>query len=439
MSDQSNENEGIGAPRFDGPPAEDFSAPGRSVFGDDVSFDDDDDAIPHWSEPATGAVPQVGAGAGIAFEPSSGPEVSAPPAGGDTWAADPGSPRWANDPVDHVIEDSPADSSFDAESDAAAGFFEFDETSTPSQPLRVGRVEAVPDLSGETDLSQLAPLVGAGSDRDMTSAVVVGVGLAVVFLLAMAVGPALALAVVVVALTLAAVEFFTAVRVAGNHPAVLLGLTTVLMMPLAVYWRGEAALVLVTILAIVFGSLWYVTGVGAEGMLRGLATTILGVVYIGVLGSFAALMLSVDTYGTGLLTTAIILTVAYDTGGLVFGKLIGRTPLSPASPNKTIEGLMGGMGCTIGVALLLGIMGQPAPIAGNVFAGSGFSSMFVIGLVVALIAPIGDLAESQLKRDLKIKDMGTILPGHGGLLDRFDSMLFVLPTVWYAANALVLN
>jgi phosphatidate cytidylyltransferase len=63
----------------------------------------------------------------------------------------------------------------------------------------------------------------------------------------------------------------------------------------------------------------------------------------------------------------------------------------------------------------------------------------VIGLVVALIAPIGDLAESQLKRDLKIKDMGTILPGHGGLLDRFDSMLFVLPTVWYAANALVLN
>jgi len=131
--------------------------------------------------------------------------------------------------------------------------------------------------------------------------------------------------------------------------------------------------------------------------------------------------------------------VAYDTGGLWFGQLIGRTPLSPASPNKTVEGLLGGMGSVMAVAIIMGLIGAPAPIAGDVFSGSGFSSMFLIGIAVAIVAPIGDLAESQMKRDLNIKDMGTILPGHGGLLDRFDGLLFVLPTVWYLTDALVLN
>jgi phosphatidate cytidylyltransferase len=87
----------------------------------------------------------------------------------------------------------------------------------------------------------------------------------------------------------------------------------------------------------------------------------------------------------------------------------------------------------------MGILGQPAPLAGDTFSGSGLATMLIVGIAAALAAPIGDLAESQIKRDLGIKDMGTILPGHGGLLDRFDGLLFVLPTVWYVANALVFN
>jgi phosphatidate cytidylyltransferase len=88
---------------------------------------------------------------------------------------------------------------------------------------------------------------------------------------------------------------------------------------------------------------------------------------------------------------------------------------------------------------VMGVIGQPAPLAGDTFDGSGLFTMIVIGIAAALAAPIGDLAESQIKRDLGIKDMGTILPGHGGLLDRFDGLLFVLPTVWFAANAFVFS
>lgn len=432
MSDESSNNEGSGINPLDGPPPDDFAAPGRSVFGDDLSFDDDDDAIPHWSQPATGAVPQVGAGAGLSFDPAPPPSEADQPQGVAALTGDDHDPVWADG------EPGPAVAGDNDEVDGGVDFFEFDEEAAVEQP-RTGGTAPSDGPSGEIDLSQLAPLVGSGSGRDLSRAIGVGLGLAAVFLVSMSISSALTLGLVAVALTLAAVEFFNAVRVGGNHPAVLLGLTSVLLMPLAVYWRGEAALLLVIILTMVFGSLWYVLGVPTDGMLRGLGSTMLGVVYVGGLGSFAALMLAEETHGTGLLIVAVILTVAYDTGGLVFGRLLGRTPLSPASPNKTVEGLFGGMGSTVAVAVVMGLTGAPAPVAGDAFAGSGFSSVFLIGLAVAVMAPIGDLAESQIKRDLNIKDMGTILPGHGGLLDRFDGLLFALPTVWYLANALVLS
>jgi len=156
-----------------------------------------------------------------------------------------------------------------------------------------------------------------------------------------------------------------------------------------------------------------------------------------VLGSFAALMLAIDTYGTGLLTAAILLTVSYDVGGLAIGRVMGRTPLSPASPNKTREGLVGGMIVTVVAAVVMGVLAMPAPIAGSAIEGSGLGTALLLGIVVAIVAPIGDLAESQLKRDIGIKDMGSILPGHGGLFDRFDGLLFALPTTYYVANVLL--
>jgi len=438
MSDESNEFEGFrvvdsGEPVDDG--VDEFAAPGRSVFGDDdISFEEDDDAIPHWSEPPTGSVPQVGGDASMTFEPTPEPTLpEAEPAELAAWADVSSTPRLTNDGPDAAPPVQLGEVS-----DAADDFFGFDDDHDAG---RLGGSMPEPASAGEEPSlgASLGAVAGATGERDMPMAVIVGVALAVLFSAAMAVGPVAALVIVTIALSLAAVEFYNAVRVAGYQPAVLLGLTAVLSLPLAVYWKGEAAIGLVLVLAILFGSLWYVMGISPDGAMRGLGATLLGIVHIGVLGSFAALMLSVDTYGTGVLTVAVILTVFYDIGGLFIGKALGRTPLSSASPNKTMEGLIGGMVVVLIAAIVMGIIGQPAPLAGDTFDGSGLFTMIVIGIAAALAAPIGDLAESQIKRDLGIKDMGTILPGHGGLLDRFDGLLFVLPTVWFAANAFVFS
>ncbi len=421
MSDQ-NDNDGFRIVDG-GEPLDDDVVPGRSVFGDDDdSFVDDDAAVPHWSEPATGAVPQVGGSAdSVTFAPPDEPVLAeAEEEDLAAWADVSSTPRWADEdqplpPAEPLVVEESAD--------IADDFFAFDDSST-------GQAEE-PSLGDKLNATRGT----SGSDRDLPTAIVVGVGLAAAILAAMTIGPAAAVAVVTLFLGLAAVEFFNAVRVAGHQPAVLLGLAATVTMPLAVYWRGESAMPLVITLSVVFGALWYLTGVGNESPVRGLGTTLLGILHIGLLGSYATLMLSIPELGTGLLTAAVLVTVGYDVGALAIGKVMGRSPLSPASPNKTVEGLVGGMLVAVAVGVGMGVLGQPAPFAGDVWGG-GLAASLVLGLVGAFAAPIGDLAESQMKRDLGIKDMGSILPGHGGLLDRFDGLLFVLPATYYVARLL---
>ncbi len=304
----------------------------------------------------------------------------------------------------------------------------------PQEP--VGEVLGDEDFFGYEDQRGYAGVNAGGSapmsssDRDVPMAVLVGAFMAAVILVALQIGPALALVIATAVLGLAAVELLSAVRVAGYQPAVILGLAGVVTMPLAVYWRGADAIAVVLVLTVVFGALWYLTGVGVEGPIRGLAVTVLAVTYIGVLGAHAALMLRIPTHGTGLLTAAIVLTVAHDVSAMATGRAAGRTPLSRASPEKTLEGLLGGVIVTVAVGVVMGLVGMPAPIADP--PGS-FWTAVLLSVVVAVAAPIGDLAESMLKRDLDIKDMGSLLPGHGGVLDRFDAMLFTLPATYYVA------
>ncbi len=423
MSDDSKDFERFGIVDGGKLADDDFATPGRSVFDDDVSFEGDDDVVPHWKEKPTGTVPQVGGSpsGSVIFEPTEEPVLQeADPSELAAWAEASSSPGWADPQSDHdpvqpaAVGDvsTPTANAFFSDDDDGTGVGQF---GTPAAPG-----------AGADEQTLAAQLGGIASvptgERDMPMAIVVGLGLAATILAAMWVGPAVALVVVTVALGLGAVEFFNAVRVAGYQPAVLLGLTAIVMLPLAVYWRGEAAIALVLVLALVFGSLWYLMGVGTDGALRGLGVTMLGIVHLGVLGLFTASMLA---------------TVSYDVGGLAIGRVMGRTPLSPASPNKTREGLVGGMIVTVVAAVVMGVLAMPAPIAGSAIEGSGLGTALLLGIVVAIVAPIGDLAESQLKRDIGIKDMGSILPGHGGLFDRFDGLLFALPTTYYVANVLL--
>ena len=199
---------------------------------------------------------------------------------------------------------------------------------------------------------------------------------------------------------------------------------------LGAYWRFESAIPLILALTVTFTLLWYLTGVDRNMPIANTSITLFGVGYIGLLGCFIGLMLN-DENGIGMLLAAVLITVGYDTGGLLVGRLIGRTPLSSVSPNKTMEGLLGGMAISFLTGVI--VVGQITPFGQD---PGDLGTAFVLGLVGALAAPLGDLCESMLKRDLGIKDMGSVLPGHGGFLDRFDALLFVLPATYFTARLL---
>lgn len=273
--------------------------------------------------------------------------------------------------------------------------------------------------------SRFRPVEDGGGERDMATAVGVGVGLAVLAIVAMLISPALMVALVTAILGLAALEWFSVLDNAEWESAGLLGIGACVAFPLAIYWRGPVYYPM--LMFIVFAAIlaWFLVGAGGRDprVLEGSMSTLFGVVWIGGFGSSAAGILALPD-GRSLLLVAILATVAYDVGGLFIGRYLGHRRLSAASPNKTLEGLVGGMVLAFAITIVTVGIASLGP-------WTGFSAVLLLGLGSACAAPLGDLSQSLLKRDLGIKDMGSILPGHGGILDRFDSLLFVLPTVFW--------
>ncbi len=359
--------------------------------------------LPHWTESGTGQMPAVS---------NNDPEPS------DTWSSLSDGPQWADDPVavenNPVIQESPRVDLTIGDDSKSEDFFSY---------------EGTPDLAETTESiiseGKKSRRSGMGS-RETITRIFTGVVLAGIVILCLAISKLVTVILISVMLGIAVTELFQSLYKVGWQPPTLVGLIAAVSMPLATYWRGEGAITLVLFLTMLTGSLWYLLGIGGTRPVPNLAAMMLGVVYIGVLGSHAVLLLD-DPKGKGLFLAAIFLAAGYDIGGYFIGQALGRSPLTEVSPNKTIEGLLGGTVATIGVGILLSIF-NVGPFDGDPF---GFSNALLLGIVVAVIAPIGDLAESLIKRDLKIKDMGNVLPGHGGVLDRCDTLLFVLPTVFY--------
>jgi phosphatidate cytidylyltransferase len=156
---------------------------------------------------------------------------------------------------------------------------------------------------------------------------------------------------------------------------------------------------------------------------------LLGVLWVGMFGSFAALMLALGDPGVGILLAAILGTVAYDIGGLFVGRNAGSKPLSAASPNKTWEGLIGGCVVAVCFVTLLAVIKGFGPIEDP-------AEGFLVGLAIAIAAPLGDLCESLVKRDLGVKDTGRFFGAHGGVLDRMDAVLFTIVAGYFAAVGL---
>jgi CDP-diglyceride synthetase len=318
----------------------------------------------------------------------------------------------------------------DQASPRAEQWFEDDPNGAP--PARRGfRLGRSHDRSGSPGIAMEPPDRGVpveGANAGLRIAT--GIAAAVIALVLFALGTVPALILCIVVVTFAAGECFGVLRRAGYHPATLLGLVGTVALMIAAYTKGASAIPLVLVLIVVFTFLWYLFGVERGAPVAGSAATLLTVGWISLLGSFAALLLAPsnfpDRHGIAFLLGAVIATVANDVGGLVVGGWLGRHPLAPTiSPNKTWEGWLGGLVLSVVVsAALVGAIHPWTP-----------GKAAVLGLMVAIVAPIGDLAESLLKRDLHIKDMGTLLPGHGGVLDRVDALLFVLPATYYLVRA----
>jgi phosphatidate cytidylyltransferase len=185
------------------------------------------------------------------------------------------------------------------------------------------------------------------------------------------------------------------------------------------YWVGAGALVAALAVTVIVLMAWRLRG-GAAGYVRDLTAGLLGLAYIPLMAASVALMLD-RTGGARQALTWVILAISSDIGGYAAGVLLGRHLMAESiSPKKTWEGLAGSCaGCLIAGALLMHYL-----LPGQVWQG------LLLGLAAFAAAVLGDLAESMIKRDLKIKDMGTLLPGHGGILDRIDSLLIVAPVTW---------
>ncbi|MGV8976534.1 MAG: phosphatidate cytidylyltransferase [Cellulomonas sp.] len=192
------------------------------------------------------------------------------------------------------------------------------------------------------------------------------------------------------------------------------------------YTAGAEALFVAFLLTVGGVVVWRVLDGNGEPALRDSTAGTFAAAYLPFLAGFVMLLLAMPD-GASRVLLFILLCVASDTGGYAVGSLIGRHPLAPSvSPHKTWEGLLG----SIVLASFVGVVGLQL-----LFHGEPMVGVF-LGAATVFTASIGDLAESLLKRDLELKDMGSLLPGHGGVLDRIDSMLLTAPAVYLILNVL---
>jgi len=410
-------------------------------FGDDefgaVRFADDEDAteglpmgseegnlsfgsndtgpMPHWTSPPTGDVPRVKHDDDL-----------------DVWSTFSG----RSDDEDPFMDDDLVQAGPSSREPARIQI-DTDPTDEGSRPRPAGPPRTA-TRAGRPPTSR-GPRPAGGAGRDMPTAIGMGLALGALFVALVVFGPAwMTMAFAVLVVGLGAVEFFDKTTERGYQPAAIIGIVAVAAGPLTGYLVGEGGVLLVVTFAFMGSSMVFIGSSGLQsGPLPNVAITNLGVVYLGLLGSFAGLILRYSTVdfgipgkniGTDTLMLVAVGVVASDVGALFVGSAAGKTPLRAwISPNKTVEGFIGGLVAAI-VAVSLGSMISDT--------WNGQVNVLVLGVGIGILAPIGDLTESMFKRNLDIKDFGTIVKGHGGVLDRFDGFLFAMPFAYYALTTL---
>ena len=255
--------------------------------------------------------------------------------------------------------------------------------------------------------------------RNLKAAVLVGASMGGVAVASLVIEKAVFVGLVILALLVALRELGTAMATAGIRiPEIPLALGAVAM-PWAAYDGGTDALLVAFALTAVGVVVWRVAE-GPDGFVRDATAGLFTVVYVPFLAGFAALLDRPDD-GAGRVATFVILTVCNDVGGYTTGSKLGKHPMAPKiSPKKSWEGFAG----SVGTCMLAGAVCMETLVDGHWWQG------LVLGVAAAIASTVGDLGESVLKRDIGVKDMGNLLPGHGGLMDRLDSLLVNAPVIW---------
>jgi phosphatidate cytidylyltransferase len=278
------------------------------------------------------------------------------------------------------------------------------------------------------DLDRRGPNEG---ERDVPAAFLTGIVLAGISLGSLMIGKGAFAIVAAIVVLVAQGELFGVTVKQHQQPATAVGLVTGALMIAGAYYHGEAGVLAMFALGVVATFLWFIAAPAAhrKGAILQIGVTVMNIAYIPLLASYLIVTLAIGgSDGKALVVAVIGLTFIYDTAAFLVGSVWGgsffQRPLAPSvSPKKSLEGLIGATLITIIVAMAL------VPSFVGPFEEKRIESL-MLALVVAAAATLGDLAESLIKRDLGIKDMGSILPGHGGVLDRIDSLLFVAPAAF---------
>jgi phosphatidate cytidylyltransferase len=274
-------------------------------------------------------------------------------------------------------------------------------------------------------LESRAPATSSRAGRDVPVSIAVAVVLIALIVVSLAVVKDLFLVVVVAAILVGLWELARALGVAGVRlPLVPLGAGSIAMIAGA-YYGGPDVLIGCLAGSLLVTVLWRMVG-GQDGFVRDIAAAGFCLLYLPFLASFVSLLLAADD-GVARVLTFIFVTIASDIGGFVAGVLFGRHPMAPAiSPKKTWEGFAGSaVACLgVGVGCLVWLIDDDWWVG------------LVLGAVAVVAATLGDLAESMIKRDLGVKDMSNLLPGHGGIMDRLDSLLATVSVAYVVLHFL---
>jgi phosphatidate cytidylyltransferase len=416
--------------------------------------DESEFVLPDWSEPPTGQVPKV------LLDPYGDPDATRVP--GPTWRQTDADWEADEDTLGFIVQEVIEQDEEEDDSSTIAGRgedptgetkpFEFDFTPatrrrrvrrSDGEPVskRTPRRGGGPSFEDEVAWAEVvaerrrrrrrAPVhraerpAGEAPRRNTAVALSTGVVLAGIAVACFESGSLAVLVLGSIVLSLAAGESFGAIRSSGRRPVALVGLAGVPALAVASYLRGAEAVPVVLAGTLLAAGVWRILVESQDSSLDDIASTLLVTAWFGVAGAFVGILLNPSAFphrhGVAYVGAAVFLTVAHDVGSYLVGARIGRHRLVPrVSPGKTLEGLLGGTIFTLVVAGVVVSYVHPFSLA----------TALALGAIVVVFAPLGDLVESLVKRDLGRKDMGRLLPAHGGVADRIDALMFVLPATY---------